>query len=214
MLYRKKCSSLNKKKKPSSQRWLLRQANDPYVHAAQKAGLRSRSAFKLQQLHQQQEFLKSGMAVLDLGCAPGGWCQMASQLMKSTGTIVGVDLQKMAPLPGVSFIQGDIFSPVIQQQIANICPAFDVILSDLAPSSTGHAATNHLQSMGLVREVWGLAKTLLKPGGTLVMKILQGGQEGAFYQELRPFFHKIFHIKPPASRRESVEIYMVAVKYV
>ena len=193
----------------SSQRWLTRQLNDPYVQAAHAAGWRSRAAFKLIELDERFGLLKRGARVLDLGAAPGGWSQVARN--RGVGIVVAVDLLPIAPIPGVSFIEGDFTDPVVQTRLtAALGGPADLVLSDMAPNATGHAATDHLRIIALAEEAAAFALSILAPGGAFLAKVWQGGTERELLATLKKSFARVRHAKPPASRPESRELYVVA----
>jgi 23S rRNA (uridine2552-2'-O)-methyltransferase len=204
-----------RRRKPSSTEWLIRQLNDPYVAEAKRQGYRSRAAFKLQQLDERFHLLARGRRVVDLGCAPGGWSQVAAEHVGSInstgGTVVGVDLSETDSLPGVILLRGDFRDEAIQAQIRDALggPA-DLVLSDMAAPATGHAATDHLRVVALAEDAFALAQTLLKPGGTFVAKVFQGGATGELLTALKKAFTELRHAKPAASRAESAETYVVA----
>ncbi len=220
-MVREKIFNLRKKKKPSSNQWLLRHMNDPYVHKAQAKGYRCRSVFKLEEIDKKFRILKPGMHVLDLGCAPGGWCQWTLPLIGKKGFLMGIDLLQMDPLPGVEFIRGDITEQATQQVMAQTIMTrcsqekpesvrlFDVILSDMAPSLTGHAPTDRVQMDGLLSVVWQVAQTWLAPGGSLVVKVYHGDMMSV----VGGSFSLKKYMKPDSSRPESREIYMVAMGF-
>ena len=198
----------------NSQRWLMRQLNDPYVQQAQKEGFRSRAAYKLQQLDDKFHFLKKGVRVLDLGAAPGGWSQIAATRVDPNmkgNLIVAIDLLEIAPIPGVTFLQGDFFDESIQNRLKSLMPQpVQVVLSDMAASTTGHSQTDHLRTAALAEAAFEFAKTVLNPGGTFVAKVFQGGADHDLLQALKENFKDIKHIKPLASRKESPEMYVLA----
>jgi 23S rRNA (uridine2552-2'-O)-methyltransferase len=195
----------------SSRRWLERQLNDPYVHAAKSKGFRSRAAFKLVELDSKFHFLKKGARVLDLGAAPGGWSQVAAQRIGETGHIVAIDILGMEPMPGVDIFHADITDSEVPARLKHALrgPA-DVVLSDMAASTTGHRATDHLRTTALLEAALDLAEDVLKPGGVFVGKAFQGGATGDLLARIKKNFHDVKHVKPPASRAESVELYLVA----
>jgi 23S rRNA (uridine2552-2'-O)-methyltransferase len=206
-----------RRRKPSSTRWLSRQLNDPYVAAARRLGYRSRAAFKLIELDQRFRLLRPGQRVVDLGCAPGGWTQVAVARVGSRagrGIVVGIDLAATAPLPGATVLCGDVRDPATPAAIKEVLggPA-DIVLSDMAPAATGHAATDHLRIVALAEDAFALAAQILKPGGAFVAKVFQGGAEGALLVELKRDFAELRHAKPPASRAESAETYVLATGY-
>lgn len=195
----------------SSRRWLERQLNDPYVHAAKSKGYRSRAAFKLIELDSKFHFLKKGARILDLGAAPGGWTQVAAQRIGETGHVVAIDILEMEPMPGVEIFHADLTDPEIPGQLKQALggPA-DVVLSDMAASTTGHRATDHLRTTALLEAALDMAADVLKPGGIFIGKAFQGGATGELLARIKKNFHDVKHVKPPASRAESVELYLVA----
>lgn len=195
----------------SSRRWLERQLNDPYVHAAKSKGYRSRAAFKLIELDSKFHFLKKGARVLDLGAAPGGWTQVAAQRIGETGHIVAIDILEMEPMPGVEIFHADLTDPEIPAQLKQaLRGAADVVLSDMAASTTGHRATDHLRTIALLEAAIDLAEDVLKPGGIFIGKAFQGGATGDLLARIKKSFRDVKHVKPPASRAESVELYLIA----
>ena len=198
----------------SSTRWLERQLNDPYVREAKRQGYRSRSAFKLIELDDRFRFLKSGARVVDLGAAPGGWTQIAVERVgakKRKGSVLGVDVLPIAPITGATLMQRDFTDPSAPEAIAAALGGpVDVVLSDMAAPATGHAATDHVKIVALAEAAWHFARRVLAPGGAFVCKVYQGGAEGALLQELKRDFAQLRHAKPPASRSESAEVYLVA----
>jgi 23S rRNA (uridine2552-2'-O)-methyltransferase len=200
-----------RRRKPSSTEWLTRQLNDPYVAEARRQGYRSRAAFKLQQLDQRFHLLARGQRVVDLGCAPGGWSQVAAERVGASGAVVGIDLQDTDSLPGVTLLHGDFRDEAVMGQIrAALGGPADLVLSDMAAPATGHAATDHLRVVALAEDAFALAETLLKPGGAFVAKVFQGGATGELLAALKISFAEVRHAKPAASRAESAETYVVA----
>ena len=201
-----------KGRKESSVRWLERHLNDPYVIKAQKEGYRSRAAYKMKEMDDKYGILKPGMAVVDLGAAPGGWCQIA--LEKKCAPIVAIDLLEMDPLPGVNFMQLDFMDDSAPEKLkAGLGELADVVLSDIAHNTTGHRDTDHLKIMALVEAAYYFAIEILKPGGTFVAKVFQGGTETALLNEIKKSFMKVQHVKPPASRKDSSEMYLLATGF-
>jgi len=198
----------------SSARWLERQLNDPYVAEAHKRGYRSRAAFKLAQIDDKFAILRPGARVVDLGAAPGGWSQVACERCGDAARIVALDLQEMEPLPGVVVLRGDFGEPAVQARVREALggPA-DVVLSDMAAPATGHAQTDHLRIMRLAEEAYAFAAEILAPGGAFVAKVLQGGSEATLLAALKRAFAKVRHVKPPASRADSAELYLVATGF-
>jgi 23S rRNA (uridine2552-2'-O)-methyltransferase len=203
-----------RRRKPSSTEWLQRQLNDPYVAEAQRRGYRSRAAFKLMQLDERFHLLKPGLRVVDLGCAPGGWTQVAAERVGARGRVVGIDLNPMDSVPGATILQGDFRDPPAEGQIREaLGGSADLVLSDMAAPATGHAATDHLRIIALAEDAFAFAATLLKPGGAFVAKVFQGGAEGDLLAALKRTFAEVRHAKPAASRAESAETYVVACGY-
>lgn len=196
----------------SSNRWLERHLNDPYVRAAEKEGYRSRAAFKLTEIDDKVHVLKPGAVVLDLGAAPGGWSQVAVQ--RKAGKVVALDILPMAEIPGVHFLQMDFMNDDAPEAlIAAIGEGADVVLSDMAPNTTGHKATDHLRIMMLAEAAYEFASQVLKPGGAFIAKVFQGGAQGDFLMQLKRDFETVKHIKPGASRKESAEQFVVAIGF-
>jgi 23S rRNA (uridine2552-2'-O)-methyltransferase len=195
-----------------SQHWLARQLNDPYVVAARAQGFRSRAAFKLIELDERFSLLRRGLRVLDLGAAPGGWTQVA--LQRGAGPLVALDLLAMDPVPGATFVQGDFLDPAMPDRLrAALGGAADLVLSDMAPNTTGHGATDHLRIMALAESALHFAAQVLAPGGGFVAKVFQGGSERAMLEAMKRQFAAVRHAKPPASRKESSELYVVATGF-
>jgi 23S rRNA (uridine2552-2'-O)-methyltransferase len=197
----------------SSKLWLERQLNDPYVAEAKRRGYRSRAAFKLAEIDDKLKLLKPGARVLDLGAAPGGWTQVAVERVRG-GQVVALDLQDIEPIPGATILKVDFLAPeapgLIRQALGG---PVDVVLSDMAAAATGQTDIDHLRIMNLVEAALALAVELLKPGGSFVAKLLQGGGENAFLAELRRHFTTVRRIKPPSSRQESAEFFVVATGF-
>lgn len=197
------------KRTPSSRAWLERQLNDPYVRRAQAQGLRSRAAFKLMELDERFGLLRPGLRVLDLGAAPGGWVQAA--LAKGATKVVGVDLLAMDPLPGADLLQLDVQAEGAFEAIRTaLGGAPDLVLSDMAANTTGHQATDQIRTGALAELAAEVAMALLAPGGAFVTKAFQGGLDAETLGRLKQAFAKVRHAKPPASRSESPEVYVVA----
>jgi 23S rRNA (uridine2552-2'-O)-methyltransferase len=201
----------------SSQRWLQRQLNDPYVAEAKKRGYRSRAAFKLLQLDEQFHFLKPGARVVDLGTAPGGWTQVAVEKVKAErggGMVIGIDLAPVSPIPGATVLEKDFYDEDAPTMLIELLggPA-DVVLSDMAASATGDPQTDHLRIMGLAEAAHDFARAVLRPGGVFVAKVLRGGTERTLLDRLKKDFAKVRHVKPPASRADSAEMYVVGTGF-
>ncbi len=200
-----------KRRTLSSKLWLERQLNDPYVAKAKRDGFRSRSSYKLVEIDDKGRFLKPGAHVVDLGAAPGGWSQVAAKRIGKSGRIVAIDLLEFEPLTGVEFAQLDFLDPSAPDRLkAMLGGAADVVLSDMAANATGHRKTDHLKIMALVEAAAAFAAEVLKPGGTFLAKVLQGGTEGALLADLKRDFTSVKHIKPAASRADSAELYVLA----
>ena len=194
---------------PAQQRWLARQLNDPYVAAARAQGYRSRAAFKLIELDDRFKLVTKGCRVLDLGAAPGGWSQVAIQ--RGAARVVGVDLLPIEPVPGATLIQGDFDDPDMPTRLTELMGGLaDLVLSDMAPNTTGHAGTDHIRIMGLAELALHFACDILAPGGAFVAKVFQGGTEKDMLVPMKQRFTTVKHAKPPASRKESSELYVVA----
>ena len=200
--------------KASSSRWLARQLNDPYVAEAKAKGYRSRAAFKLIELDDKFHFLKPGARVLDLGAAPGGWSQVAQARIGAGGKVVAADVQEMDPITDVVVLLLDALAPEAPAAIREALsgPA-DVVLTDMAAPTTGHRATDHLRTTALFEAALDLAEEVLKPGGAFVGKVFQGGAAPELLARLKKSFREVRHVKPPASRAESVELYLVALGF-
>jgi 23S rRNA (uridine2552-2'-O)-methyltransferase len=200
--------------KASSKTWLARQLNDPYVAQAKAKGYRSRAAFKLIELDDKFHFLNAGARVLDLGAAPGGWSQVARARVGPKGSVVGADILDMEPLTGVQLLKLDMRDEEAPTAIrAALSGPADVVLSDMAAPTTGHRATDHLRTTVLFGAALDLAEELLAPGGIFVGKVFQGGAAPELLARLKKSFRDVRHVKPPASRAESVELYLVALGF-
>jgi 23S rRNA (uridine2552-2'-O)-methyltransferase len=199
-------------RKTSSTRWLQRQLNDPYVKKAQMEGYRSRAAYKLLQLDERFGFLKPGMRVVDLGSAPGGWVQVA--LRRGASEVVGIDLLEIDPIEGATMLEKDFTEDDAPELVkAEMGGEADAVLSDLAPWTTGHKGTDHLRIMALAEMGAEFAYEVLKPKGTFVAKVFQGGAEGELLEQLKKRFDKVRHFKPDSSRSESAETFVVATGF-
>src|SRR5437763_4018144 len=208
---------LARRRQPSCIGWLNRQLNDPFVAEAHRLGYRSRAAFKLIQLDERFHLLRPGMRLVDLGCAPGGWAQIAAARVgidKGRGAVVGIDLLAADPIPGATLLQGDFRDPATAERIrAAVGGPADLVLSDMAAPATGHAATDHLRIVALAEEAFAFAAALLRPGGAFVEKVFQGGAEGALLAQLKRGFATVRHAKPAPSRPDSAETYVVATGF-
>jgi 23S rRNA (uridine2552-2'-O)-methyltransferase len=201
-----------KKRTPASARWLARQLNDPYVTAAKAQGWRSRAAFKLIELDDKFHLIRKGVRVLDLGAAPGGWTQVA--VKRGAASVLAVDLLPIEPVRGATIIQGDFTDPGMPEQLTQaLGGTADLVLSDMAPNTTGHAATDHIRIVALAEMAVDFAVQVLSPGGAFVAKVFQGGSEKQVLDVLKQSFASVKHAKPPASRKESSELYVVATGF-
>lgn len=203
-----------RKRTLSSQKWLERQLNDPYVARAKRDGYRSRAAYKLLEIDERFHLLKPGQRVVDLGAAPGGWSQVAVAKVGSVagkGRVVGIDLLGIDPLPGADFIALDFLDESAPERLTGMLggPA-DVVLSDMAANATGHRQTDHLRIVGLAEAAADFARAVLGPGGAFLAKVLQGGTEAALLADLKRDFATVRHVKPAASRPGSAELYVLA----
>ena len=200
----------NRRAKPSSRRWIERQINDPYVTRAKAEGYRARAAYKLIELDDKFHFLKRGARVIDLGAAPGGWTQVAAA--RGAGKVVGADVLPIDQLAGATFLQMDFLAPDAPAAlIAALGGPPDVVLSDMAANTTGHARTDQIRTGALAEAAADFAMAHLAPGGTFVTKAFQGGLDAGLLAKLKQHFSSVRHAKPPASRAESSEIYLVAM---
>lgn len=209
-------------RKLSSTRWLQRQLNDPYVKRARAEGYRGRAAYKIMELDDKYRFLVPGARVVDLGAAPGGWSQVAVKRVnalgerksKTQGTVLGIDLQDMEPIAGASLYKLDFLADDADLQVQSwLGGKADVVMSDMAAASSGHKQTDHLRIIALCEAAALFAFDVLEEGGTFVAKVLAGGAEGALQQHLKKRFAKVANIKPPASRADSSEKFVVATGF-
>jgi len=201
-----------KQRTASSQAWLERQLNDPYVAEAKAKGYRSRAAFKLIELDDRLKLIRRGAAVIDLGSAPGGWIQVL--LARGAGRVAGVDLLPVAAAPPAEVLEGDFTDPAVAERLARLVGgAADLIASDMAPNTTGHRQTDHLRIVGLIEAAAAFAEQTLKPGGAFVAKAFQGGETAALIAELKRSYESVRSVKPKASRAESSEVYLVATGF-
>ncbi len=214
---------LNKKiaAKKSSVAWLQRQAADPYVARAQREGYRARAAYKLIEMNERYRFLKNGQVVVDLGAAPGSWTQFVMREFPRS-KVFAMDLLEIKPIPGVEFYQGDFTTDAALEWLVRKLnlPAdaaehgtVDVVLSDMAPNTVGHKKTDHIRQMVLLEYAFDFAKRALKPGGTFVAKSFTGGTTNELLKQIKEKFDTVHHIKPPSSRKDSVEMFIVAMGY-
>lgn len=202
-------------RKLSSTRWLQRQLNDPYVQKAKDQGYRSRAAFKILEINEKYKILRPGMRVVDLGAAPGGWAQVALQEVgRDKGQVVAIDLQEIEPIEGVHFIQGDFMDEDMPNRIKSaLSGPVDVVLSDMAAPACGHPQTDHIRIIALAETAFDFAKEVLAPGGCFVAKVLRGGTEKELLDQLKTHFQKVSHFKPPSSRKDSAEMFVVGIGF-
>jgi len=214
---------LNKKiaAKKSSVAWLQRQAADPYVARAQREGYRARAAYKLIEINEKYKFLKNGQVVVDLGAAPGSWSQYVMREFPKS-RVFAMDLLEIKPIPGVEFYQGDFTSDAALEWLVEKLGlsndaagngTVDVVLSDMAPNTVGHKKTDHLRQMVLLEYAFDFARRALKPGGVFVAKSFTGGTTNDLLKQIREHFDAVHHIKPPSSRKDSVEMFIVATGF-
>lgn len=195
----------------ASQKWLERQLNDPYVKAAQAAGWRSRAAFKILELDERFKLFHPGQRVVDLGAAPGGWTQVALRRLGDRGKVVALDILPMEPISGAIVLQGDFQEEAAERAVLEALDGqADLVISDIAPNTTGHNATDHLRILALVELAADFARRVLSPGGGFVAKVFQGGTERELLARLKRDYATVRHAKPPASRKDSAEMYVVA----
>lgn len=204
-------------RKVSSQRWLQRQLNDPFVQEAKRVGYRSRASFKFIELNEKFNLLKKEMRVIDLGAAPGGWTQVIAEHVDTSlpkSQVIGIDLLEMEPISGVDLYQGDFTDmEMVDLLKQNLKGPVDLVVSDMAPSAMGHKQTDHLRIIALVEEAALFATEVLGTGGGFVAKVLQGGTEKSLLDVLKKSFKTVRHVKPSASRKDSSEMYVVATGF-
>ncbi len=193
----------------ASNRWLKRQLNDPYVQRAQREGYRGRAAFKIMEIDEKINLLQAGQTVIDLGAAPGGWCQVAAE---KGCKVIGLDLLEIDPIPDVAFFQMDFMDDDAPDVLVDATGGekVDIVMSDMAPNTTGHKNTDHLRIMALVEAAYYFAKDVLKQDGVFLAKVRQGGTENDLLAQMKKDFKTVKHIKPPSSRKESSETYVIA----
>ena len=204
-----------KRRTPSSRAWLERQISDPYVARAKREGFRSRAAFKLAEIDERYKLFKSGATVVDLGAAPGGWSEIAARRVGAKGRVIALDILDMKPIAGVAFERLDFLDPSAPDRLkamlgGGAVAKADVVLSDMAANATGHRQTDHLRIMALAEAAAAFAREVLAPGGAFLCKVLQGGTEATLLAELKRDFSSVKHVKPPASRTDSAELYLLA----
>ncbi|MDX2289726.1 MAG: RlmE family RNA methyltransferase [Hyphomicrobiaceae bacterium] len=211
-----------KKRTTSSARWLERQLNDPYVSAAKREGMRSRAAYKLLEIDDRYNLLKPGLRVVDLGAAPGGWSQVAAERVAAgasdhqrRGQVVAIDYLGIDSLPGVEIVEMDFTAPGAEAHLKGLLRdgGADIVLSDMAAPTVGHNRTDHLRIMALAEAAGAFAIEVLSPGGAFLCKVFQGGTERDLLDMLRRNFRTVRHVKPPASRKDSAELYVLATGF-
>jgi 23S rRNA (uridine2552-2'-O)-methyltransferase len=200
-----------KRRKLSSRTWLERQISDPYVMRAKREGLRSRAAYKLTEIDDKYRVVKPGARVVDLGAAPGGWSEIAAKRVGAKGRVIALDILDMKPIADVEFLKLDFLEDKASSLLkAALGGKADVVLSDMAANTTGHRQTDHLRIMALAEAAAIFAREVLAGGGIFLCKVLQGGTEAALLAELKRDFESVKHVKPPASRTDSAELYLLA----
>jgi 23S rRNA (uridine2552-2'-O)-methyltransferase len=208
-----------KRRTPSSRAWLERQIKDPYVARAKRDGFRSRAAYKLAEIDDKYHLFRPAMRVLDLGAAPGGWSEVAARRVGVSGRVVALDILDMKPIAGVEFLKFDFLDQAASERLRAALSGnadekrkekVDVVLSDMAANTTGHRQTDHLRIMALAEAAAHFAREVLAPGGSFLCKVLQGGTEAALLSDLKRDFSSVRHVKPPASRSDSAELYLLA----
>ena len=201
----------DKRRTPSSRARLERQISDPYVARAKREGYRSRAAYKLAEIDDKFHLLKNGARVVDLGAAPGGWSEVAARRVGVGGRVLALDILDMKPIAGVEFIKLDFLDAAGPEHLkAKLGGDADIVLSDMAANATGHRKTDHLRIMALAEAAAQFAREVLGPGGSFLCKVLQGGTEAVLLAELKRDFSSVKHIKPPASRADFAELYLLA----
>jgi 23S rRNA (uridine2552-2'-O)-methyltransferase len=200
-----------KRRTLSSRTWLERQIRDPYVARAKREGFRSRAAYKLAELDDKYRLLKPGTRVVDLGAAPGGWSEIAARRVGAGGRVLAIDILDMKPIAEVEFLKLDFLDATAPQRLKDLLGGqADLVLSDMAANATGHRQTDHIRIMALAEAAAHFAREVLAPGGSFLCKVLQGGTEAALLAELKRDFASVKHVKPPASRSDSAELYLLA----
>jgi len=200
-----------KRRTLSSRTWLERQIRDPYVARAKREGFRSRAAYKLAEIDDKYRLLKPGTRVVDLGAAPGGWSEIAARRVGAGGRVLAIDILDMKPIAAVEFLKLDFLDATAPQRLKDLLGGqADLVLSDMAANATGHRQTDHIRIMALAAAAAHFAREVLAPGGSFLCKVLQGGTEAALLAELKRDFASVKHVKPPASRSDSAELYLLA----
>jgi 23S rRNA (uridine2552-2'-O)-methyltransferase len=203
-----------RKRTTSSQKWLQRQLNDPYVERAKREGWRSRAAFKLIEIDDKHKLLKPGQHIVDLGAAPGGWAQVCVKRCAPRGHVVGIDLLPIEPVPGAELIEMDFMDEAAPERLKTMLGgAADGVLSDMAANTTGHKRTDHLRIIGLAEAALAFACDVLAPGGFFLIKLFQGGETTTLITQMKRDFAQVRHVKPAASRADSSELYVLATGF-
>lgn len=198
-----------KKRSNASTQWLKRQLNDPYVRRAVEEGYRSRAAYKLKEIDEKLSLIERGSSVLDLGAAPGGWSQIAIE--RGAKQVIALDILPIDPIDGVTFLQMDFTEEDAPEALLDLVDeGMDLVLSDMAPNTTGHKSADHLRIMALVEMAYDFALQVLKPGGCFLAKVRQGGTENTLLSQMKKDFETVKHVKPPSSRKDSAETFVVA----
>jgi len=201
----------DKRRTPSSRAWLERQISDPYVVRARREGFRSRAAYKLAEIDDKFHLLRPGARVVDLGAAPGGWSEIAARRVGASGCVIALDILDMKPIGGVEFLKLDFLDETAPERLKErLGGKADVVLSDMAANAIGHRQTDHLRIMALAEAAAHFAREVLAQGGAFLCKVLQGGTEATLLAELKRDFGSVKHVKPPASRSDSAELYLLA----
>jgi 23S rRNA (uridine2552-2'-O)-methyltransferase len=201
----------DKRRTPSSRAWLERQISDPYVARARREGFRSRAAYKLAEIDDKYHLFRPGARVVDLGAAPGGWSEIAVKRVGTAGRVIALDILEIKPIAGVDIVTLDFLDETAPDRLkAMLGGKADVVLSDMAANATGHRQTDHLRIMALAEAAAHFAREVLAPGGSFLCKVLQGGTETELLAELKRDFGSVKHVKPPASRTDSAELYLLA----
>lgn len=204
-----------KKRSASSSRWIQEHISDPFVHKAQKLGLRSRASFKLDEIQDKDKLIKQGMTVVDLGSAPGSWSELAAQLVGPSGCVVACDILPMDPLAGVAFLQGDFREEAVLNALLTRIGGrnVDVVLSDMAPNMSGNGTVDQARSMYLVELALDMCQNVLKPNGAFVVKVFHGDGFEEYVKQVRAAFSSVRIRKPDSSRSRSSETYIVATGF-
>lgn len=203
-----------RKRKLSSTLWLQRQLNDPYVAEAKRLGYRSRAAFKLIEIDDKYKILHPKGRIVDLGCAPGGWMQVAVERVGEKGHVVGIDIQEVEPIAGAIILLGDFMDDDAPDRLKDVMQGqADAVISDMAAPASGHPQTDHLRIIGLAEAAYHFARSVLAPDGAFIAKVFSGGSEKQLLDQLKQDFRKVAHFKPNSSRKDSAEMYVIALGF-